>query len=227
VDHKEIFGGRGRLPTFNSHAIETQLHHIRGLAEHFLYLNDDVFVGRPVSPRLFFTSSGLTRFFLSKAQLDPGAVRLEDPPVMAAGKNNRRLIEDAFGRTPTQKLKHAPHPLRRSVLAEMDARFAARTAETAGHRFRHPDDISMASSLHHYYAYLTGRAVPGSIRYLYTDLADRETAYRLRRLLSARSYDAFCLNDTDADDAAQARRRAHLRWFLASYFPQPCAYERT
>ncbi|WP_412517728.1 hypothetical protein [Actinomadura madurae] len=42
VDHRDIFGGRGRLPTFNSHAIESQLHHIDGLAEHFLYVNGEI-----------------------------------------------------------------------------------------------------------------------------------------------------------------------------------------
>ena len=50
VTHRELFEDRGRLPTFNSHAIESQLHHIAGLSEHFLYLNDDVFFGRPVDP---------------------------------------------------------------------------------------------------------------------------------------------------------------------------------
>ena len=39
------------LPTFNSHAIESQLHHIDGLTEHFLYFNDDMFLGRPVTRR--------------------------------------------------------------------------------------------------------------------------------------------------------------------------------
>jgi hypothetical protein len=51
VDHREIFGSTGRLPTFNSHAIESRLHRIPGLREHFLYLNDDVFFGRPVAPK--------------------------------------------------------------------------------------------------------------------------------------------------------------------------------
>ena len=50
VDHTDLFGARGRLPTFNSHAIESQLHHLDGLAENYLYLNDDVFFGRPGRP---------------------------------------------------------------------------------------------------------------------------------------------------------------------------------
>jgi hypothetical protein len=50
VDHSEIFAGTDGVPTFNSHAIESRLHHIDGLGEHYLYLNDDMFLGRPTRP---------------------------------------------------------------------------------------------------------------------------------------------------------------------------------
>ena len=63
VDHTEIFGPGDALPTFNSHAIESRLHHIDGLAEHYLYLNDDVFFGRRVTPDQFFSPSGQSKFF--------------------------------------------------------------------------------------------------------------------------------------------------------------------
>ena len=36
------------LPTFNSHAIESALHKVPDLAEQFVYLNDDFFLGRPL-----------------------------------------------------------------------------------------------------------------------------------------------------------------------------------
>ena len=49
VDHAQILPAEG-LPTFNSHAIETSLHRIDGLAEHFVYFNDDFLLGRPVRP---------------------------------------------------------------------------------------------------------------------------------------------------------------------------------
>ena len=42
------------LPTFNSHTIELNLHRIEGLAERFIYFNDDIFLIRPVKPTLFF-----------------------------------------------------------------------------------------------------------------------------------------------------------------------------
>lgn len=45
------------LPTFNSHSIESFMHKIPGLADQFIYFNDDCFVGRHVSNSLFFTAA--------------------------------------------------------------------------------------------------------------------------------------------------------------------------
>lgn len=42
------------LPTFNSHTIELNLHRINGLAEHFVYFNDDMFINAPVAPEYYF-----------------------------------------------------------------------------------------------------------------------------------------------------------------------------
>ncbi len=50
VDHRQIFPEEiDCLPTFNSLSIETVLHRIPGLSEHFVYFNDDVFLINPVS----------------------------------------------------------------------------------------------------------------------------------------------------------------------------------
>ena len=48
------------LPTFSSHPIELNLHRIEGLAEKFVYFNDDMFVVAPVKPTDFFIN-GLPR----------------------------------------------------------------------------------------------------------------------------------------------------------------------
>jgi hypothetical protein len=225
VSHREIFGRTGRLPTFNSQAIESRLHRIPGLSEHFLYLNDDVFLGRPVTPDMFFTSGGLTRFFQSAALVDSAPRSDSDAPVNSAGKNNRKLIQETFGRVLTRKMMHTPHPSRRSVIDEIEGRFAEHVEATAGHQFRHPDDISLLSSLQQYYAYLTGRATPGDIRYLYTDLADPATPFKLAKLLRNRHLDAFCLNDTDSDpDTAQVQAEL-LADFLPAYLPFASPFE--
>jgi hypothetical protein len=111
------------------------------------------------------------------------------------------------------------------VLAEIELRFAEHVSATASHQFRHPEDVSLLSSLQQYYSYLTGRAAPGEIKYMYTDLADPATPMRLARVLHDRHMDAFCLNDTDSSPAAAAEQAALLAEFLPAYLPFPSPYE--
>lgn len=225
VSHAEILGKVGRLPSFNSHAIEARLHRIPGLAEHFLYFNDDVFLGRPLLPQTFFHANGIAKFFMSPAQYGLGDPTSTDAPVNAAGKNNRRQINRMFGVTVLQKMKHTPFALRRSVLEHIESVLPGEIAATAGHQFRHCEDLSVPSSLHHYWAYLTGQAVPGTIEYEYADLGHPSTPARLSELLRNRHRDVFCLNDTDSDPRAAAEQESMLAEFLPRYLPFPAPFE--
>ena len=53
VNHKDYIPEQ-YLPTFSSHPIELNMHRIEGLAEHFVYFNDDMFLTRPVKETDFF-----------------------------------------------------------------------------------------------------------------------------------------------------------------------------
>ncbi len=53
VIHKDYIPEK-YLPTFSSHTIELNLHRIEGLAEQFVYFNDDMFVTAPTKPEDFF-----------------------------------------------------------------------------------------------------------------------------------------------------------------------------
>ncbi|MET8154414.1 stealth family protein [Actinoplanes sp. NPDC049668] len=225
VSHKEIFSDPSVLPVFNSHAIESQLHHIDGLAEHFVYFNDDMFIGRPLAPQSFFLSNGLSRFFLSQGHVPLGPVSADDTPVDAACKNNRRLLEERFGVTITQVFQHVPYALRRSVMSELEADFPDEYARTMASRFRSTQDLSTVSNLYHYYAYHTGRALPGTVRYGYVQLAVPDLAARLSRILARRDWDAFCLNDAYSQPEELAYQHAVLLPFLESYFPVASPYE--
>ncbi|RSS80616.1 stealth conserved region 3 domain-containing protein, partial [Streptomyces sp. WAC06614] len=150
----------------------------------------------------------------------------QDRPVDAAGKNNRRLIEETFGPTLVQKLRHAPYPLRRSLLREIEQRFPDVHRATGASRFRSPTDISVPSSLYHYYAYLTGRAVPSEITHAYLALDRPEIERRLGILLARRDRQAFCINDTVSDGQDVERQARMVRDFLDAYFPVPGPFER-
>lgn len=64
-------------PTFNSHTIELNLHRIPGLAEHFVYFNDDMFLTAPVRPEDFFRNGipcdtfALNAIFFGKDSVGP------------------------------------------------------------------------------------------------------------------------------------------------------------
>lgn len=222
VDHRDIFDDHSALPTFNSHAIETQLHHIDGLSEHFLYLNDDMMFGTDVVPQDFFQANGLTHFFESPANVPHGEIAEGDAPVTAAGKNNRAILRKRFGSHLTQKMKHTPYPLRRSILDEIEKEFPDELAATTSHRLRNAADISLLSSLYHYYAFLTARATPADISYTYIDLAKRDALRSLGLVSAHRDQQAFCLNSTsDVDDI----KHEVLQNFLDSYFPIKSRYE--
>ena len=57
VFHEE-FIPKENLPLFNSEAIESYLADIPNLSEHFLYGNDDMFIGKPLDKSFFFMPDG-------------------------------------------------------------------------------------------------------------------------------------------------------------------------
>jgi hypothetical protein len=224
VDHTEIFTDADALPTFNSHAIESQIHHIDGLSEHFLYLNDDMMFASDVFPQSFFEANGLTKYFPSPMTVPPGPPTAEDPPVVAAAKNNRALLADLLGGAIVRRLKHAPYAIRRSVMFEIEETFADLFEATAHARVRSTADLSTLSSLYHYYAFAKGFAVPGRIRFRYVDLGEPDAEERLAKIAEKRVQQAICLNMTKS--ASEGISSAAVNGFLDTYFNTPSKFER-
>jgi stealth protein CR2/Stealth-like protein len=227
VDHAEILDP-AVLPTFNSHAIESALHRVPGLAEHFLYLNDDVFVARPLTPETFFLGNGMSRMFLSRSTVEPAGGFDPGSPQLLARRHTQRLLEELTGRSAHQVFKHTPHAFRRSVLEELAALRPDELGATAAHRFRDPEDVVLVW-LYHYYAYFTGRAVPGSITYGYFDPNRGRDRRQMRELVRRRTMDTFCLNDLEALDLEPEDLAANVEFmqrFLERMYPEPSPVER-
>lgn len=226
VRSEEFFADTSVLPTHNSHAVESQLHHIEGLSEHFIYSNDDMFFGRPVRPEMFFSPGGVTKFIEATTRIGLGEPEAQRSGFENAARVNRSLLRERFGRTTTRHLEHAATPLRRSVLAELEAEFAEDFARTAASAFRSSTDISVTNSLFHYYALMTGRAVvqtEATVRYVETTL--KTAAGDMDRLLRRRDYDFFCLNDGSKPEISVERRTKSVRSFLERYFSVPAVWE--
>lgn len=220
VRSEDFFADTSVLPTHNSHAVEAQLHRIDGLAERFLYSNDDMFFARPVRPELFFTSGGVSKFVECPIRIGTG-----DPLPHRSGHDNalrvnRALLRERFGRTILRDLEHCATPLRRSVLTELEREFPDDFARTAASRFRSATDISVTNSLYHYYALMTGRAVVSTearVRYVQSTLA--ASLRQMRRLEKRRDVDMFCLNDGGSSEVPEDVRIRTVRDTLERMFP--------
>ena len=227
VRSEEFFADPSVLPTHNSHAIEAQLHRIPGLAEHFLYSNDDMFFGRAVEPELFFTPGGVTKFVECEVRIGAGEPALHRSGHDNGLRVNRALLRERFGRTIVRDLEHCAAPLRRSVMAELEQTFAEDFARTAASRFRSATDISVTNSLYHYYALLTGRAIATRaprVRYAQTTLA--AGMRRMERLVERCDADMFCLNDGGEAEVPEEIRVRALRSALERMFPVRAPWER-
>jgi len=227
VPAEEHFSDRAALPTYNSHAVESQLHHIPGLSEHFLYSNDDMFFGRPLKATMFFSPGGVTRFIEAKTRIGLG---VNDPTRSGfenAARVNRQLLFARFGQVITRHLEHTAVPLRKSVLIEMEREFPEEFARTQASAFRSGTDISVTNSFYHYYALMIGRAVQqekAKVRYVNT--TTREGLGLLPELRKRRGYDFFCLNDSSFPEVSAAERAEKVVGFLERYFPIPAPWEK-
>ncbi|MDZ5145579.1 stealth family protein [Microbacterium testaceum] len=228
VRSEEFFADPSVLPTHNSHAVEAQLHRIPGLAEHFLYSNDDMFFGRPVTPELFFSGGGVSRFVESGVRIGSGPAHVDRSGHDNGLRVNRALLKERFGRVITLDLEHCATPLRRSVAFELEKEFADDYARTAASRFRSATDISVTNSLYHYYALATGRAViTTEPRTRYVQTTQLDSLRTMERLVSRRDTDMFCLNDGSVPEIPEEVRVPALRACLERYFPVAAPWEKT
>ncbi|WP_436408529.1 stealth family protein [Agromyces chitinivorans] len=227
VPSEDMFPDPSVLPTHNSHAVESLLHHIPGISEHFLYSNDDMFFGRPLRPDVFFSPGGITKFVEATTRIGLGESDPSRSGFENAARVNRALLRERFGKVTTRHLEHCAAPLRKSVMAELEAEFPEDFRRTAASRFRSATDISVTNSLYHYYALMTGRAVTQTdvtVKYVETTL--RKALPAMRRLLKRRDHDMFCLNDGSFPEIPVEQRTRAVIDFLERYFPIPAPWER-
>jgi hypothetical protein len=118
VDHTAIFVGYEQaLPTFNSLAIESMLWRIEGLAEHFVYFNDDVFLTAPLCPSDVFTANGpvLRGKWVDHSKLGDNPEDLSDPTKFHDFMQVNAAAFLGFARDQIFASAHVAFPMQRSV----------------------------------------------------------------------------------------------------------------
>jgi Stealth protein CR2, conserved region 2/Stealth protein CR3, conserved region 3/Stealth protein CR1, conserved region 1 len=159
VDHKDIFYDKSCLPTFSARGIESQIHHIKELSEHFIYFNDDMFLGNYCTPDHFFTKNGLPHIFVSEIIPIPSKKSFDISKRTARKRNDhqhaivntRKLIKAKFNKSVYYNIRHGAKPLVKSILFDLENIFKTELEKTYHNSFRTENDILMFH-LFEYYA---------------------------------------------------------------------------
>ncbi|MDU4840416.1 MAG: stealth conserved region 3 domain-containing protein [Leclercia adecarboxylata] len=232
VDHSEIFDKKD-LPTFSSHSIEACVHKIPGLANHFIYSNDDFILCRPVSKTDFFEPNGNCKIKLESWGNVNGDIRAEDPDYLNAARNCQNLLYKEFGIKPSQLHCHAPQAMRVDLINELELKYPDSFKTTRENKFRKITDIAVTGFLMHHYAYLSGRGIKD---YTPTLLIQRNHNYKERFntimkqkeqifFESKKRYLSFCVND-GADSHLDDDWNISVQNFLDSYLPIKSSFEK-
>ncbi len=228
VDHRDIFvGHEDCLPTFNSMTIEALIHRIPGLAERFLYLNDDFILIAPVQPQTWFRGEQIVlrghwcappsrridrRLRAAWYRLTGQAAAAPRPGYMQAQAVAAHLagFDDRFFELP-----HQPHPMLRSVLEGYFDAHPQRLLATLQHRLRDASQFVPQSLLAHL-ALRDGRAIVEPDALLLYVKPARTGLARLRRRLHSVDADAAhkCFACIQSLDEASAEAQALVTSWL-------------
>lgn len=221
------------LPTFNSHVIEAHLHRIPGLSEIFLYLNDDVFLGRSVQPSDFIADKGKLKFFpdggKGKHASPKGIPDLQDSAHRAMWKNVNRWLDQNYINEERSVMLHAPDVLSKDLMNYLWEVLGTELDETSRHRFRDMKDFGVTCALHQYvslYEKLGEKVAPrNGLCYSGELIGEAKADEKVLNDIRKRSWMSFALNDSDPKLSNESRDR--MINFLESMFPNSSQYETT
>lgn len=230
IDHKEILP-EDVLPTFNASAIETALHKIPNLSEHFLFANDDMFFARPVQKSFFFDEKDTKPIFrFSKRRIINKTYKhLYGYMISSAYK----LVEQKYGKSFPYFPHHNIDAYCKSDIEKCYNEFFEGFEKTARQKFREKDCIQR--SIFGYYSVACGCASPKIVNNFaakISDLIHKKSQdsmmfvlkkNKLSQIIKHRPY-LFCINDSSETCDED---RAAMKEFLEKEFPQQSKFEKT
>lgn len=227
IDHAELIPPAA-LPVFDSGHIESYLHHIPGLAERFIYLNDDVFFGATVDPALWFGRDGLAVFTETASVPDYDQLQAHESALVNASILSKHWLSRRYPhyRHAQRIFAHSPRPMLKSVLHELELAAPELFEQVRQTVFRSWQVPPLVPDLVPRWMLHTGLAVLQELDPLYISSGAIDAERQFQSLLKQFGHiPFFCINDTsdDArDDAPQLRR---ITGTLSQLLPHPSSFE--
>jgi hypothetical protein len=248
VDHSQIIPAEF-LPTFNSHVIEAYLHRIPGLAEHYIYFNDDFFLTAQTNPEDFFTPNGLPYIFTDWRTCRRNGYLRHTHPHARSWWNTLMGLARRGVPVPDILTAHGPCPMTGSIAQSVFDFFARSISDFSNHKFRdaagnsfnffytlinrsdkqHPSgEKAFYSHMAPLWAYVFKRAVPCDVPWQYVSTRRKDSKRLYASLLRQKDKDKrplfLCLNDIPGPNRRKQQRR--LTEFLERRWPTPSSFER-
>lgn len=251
VRHDEFIASK-YLPTFSSHTIEMNIHRIPGLADHFVYFNDDMFLLKPFQQEDFFYDTlpctyggevpieliGNIGIWQHAAVNDLGIVNAHFPKKESVEKyggkyrdrcyrwkDNLRtfILEKLFPDYFTGfKNIHAPAAYLKNTFQEIWEAEPEKLDKTCCDRFRTSDNVNQWVAL--WWQIASGQFSPAVIDNLVMTISD-ETIDRLCNTIENQSHAYICLNDPEEEiDFPKLSKR--LRESFERILPEKSQFER-
>lgn len=218
VKHTD-FLEKDNLPTFNSRAIEINLHRIKDLTEHFVYFNDDMFLTKPVKKEDFF-KKGLPRDIAipnpcpSNSRLGIGCAISNNMEIINTTFNKRKAIRSNFtkwfnplykkhiiasvcmipwGHFASFSSTHIPHSYLKSTFEQLWEREQAILKETSKSKFRDKNNVNQW--LMRYWQLASGKFIPRNIDDGKLFMLKEGNSEALNAIKD-QSFKMICINDT-------------------------------
>ena len=234
VNHTDVFQNT-LYPNYSSSAIEWNIVNIPGLSEQFIYLNDDVFIGKPVTKNYFFDKTGRPIWALKRSS-GQSNFKAHTNPTMGAHRNTYTKIMPYMKSKIGWKPDHSPMPMLRSDLLELISEFEPFVNKTKSNRFRHPENFVMSRAYPYYFLATNRLGIHKLPRFLYLNEHSIKVAALKSRSKSIKKADkafnaiakqmaaSFNLNDNEMSSADLTEG-----WMkrIDEIFPNPCELENT
>jgi hypothetical protein len=228
VEHTETFPFLSYLPNTNSNAIETTIANIKDLSEHYIYFNDDFFIGRPTKYTDFFTADG-------KAIIDSKTTYKNT----ILKSNSKNILNIKFPPNGIKLYRHMPISLIKSLVLAFNKKYSdyinwirnTKKRNNKGYDICEKYNLNSPCQQIHYpickYMYSKGKAVlkDNTDRILYAENGNINFHGELNKILYLKPL-FFCINDTQKESVARKNARIALLRFFKMYYPKKPNYEK-
>lgn len=208
------------LPTYNSSTIEMFLHNIEGLADHFIYANDDMYLLQPMQPEDFFTEDGFPKIQMETHGRDIANTMFRKMcmkewdsvcKVVGYPRDSRTYLR------PQHDVAALYLPQVREIRQVLDAQISAHL-EPFRNAFQHQQ------YLYGDYAYLLHPQYVSERKFRYTN--NKRYPADVVKMVKEFQPQIICINDEDSEFRHYWRTNNAFSDFLQRLLPSVCKYEK-